>query len=68
MRANRNDVMAGVLRFTVYDHFEESAQVCSIIEELSGIYDQPIALESSQERFTGKSFCKTMVTSPPEYI
>ena len=46
----------GVGSGTVFDHFAELEETCSLIDNLSAINSQDfIALEVSQERFTRKT-------------
>lgn len=42
---------------TVLDHFAESEELAPLVEALPHICREPIALEASQERFTGGCAC-----------
>jgi len=42
---------------TVLDHFAESEELTSLVETLPHICSDQIALEASQERFTGERSC-----------
>lgn len=42
---------------TVLDHFAESEELTSLVDTLPHICREPIALEASQERFTGECAC-----------
>lgn len=39
---------------TVYDHFSESEELSSLVDTLPHICHDQIAMEASQERFTGQ--------------
>ena len=45
----------GVRYGTVFDHFAELEETCSLIDDLPRICRDFIALEASQERFTRKT-------------
>ena len=47
------DVGCEVSFGTVLDHFSESAELSSLAESLPNVCTDQIALEASQERFTG---------------
>ena len=51
---------------TVLDHFAESGELASLVDTLPHICRDPIALEASQERFTGGQYqCARVLSGSP---
>ena len=54
LTADRMDDERAVSFGTVFDHFAESGELSSLVDALPHICGDQIALEASQERFTGE--------------